>query len=428
MKKLSKKKSSGVELIPKIDITPQIPKPKKKFSFKKFFLIFFGIVLFLLLTVGPFFIPNIYCKNVNKNDEITSVDSCLNQFKFLKLTNGVEEVQKSLPPQISPRLPLTGDISDNIPEISPISAVIDNSTTWVKPAGIERADIVWEKAVEGGLSRLIATFHSNLPDHVGPIRSIRDTDHYILQPLNGSAVLSGAKPAYLDSLETAKIKSFVFDQDTVNFTTSSANAPYKYFANIKEMSASINRNDQKQPEQIFNFATSHIGSSAALTGQNDIINTVTYNFSKWNFKTIWKWNSEMNVYYRYLNNDKTPSVTEAKTQIAVNNVIILNVNTHKTNNYDDNSSQTIESDLLGEGEGTIFSAGHKATLKWQKYAPESQFILMDATTNQLLKLSPGKTWIVLLPNGDGSLTAENIVATKPVEEPKKYTNTPVVAQ
>ena len=61
---------------------------------------------------------------------------------------------------------------------------IDNVDEARPQDGINRADVVFEEQVEGGLTRLAAVFHSRGSDPVGPIRSVRTSDVHLFANLN----------------------------------------------------------------------------------------------------------------------------------------------------------------------------------------------------------------------------------------------------
>ena len=85
-----------------------------------------------------------------------------------------------------------------------IAAKIDNVEAARPQAGLVQADLVYEEIVEGGLTRLLAIFHSTSAPVVGPIRSARSTDVPLLTPLREPLFAwSGANEAF-----AAFIRSF----------------------------------------------------------------------------------------------------------------------------------------------------------------------------------------------------------------------------
>ena len=73
------------------------------------------------------------------------------------------------------RDPLNG--SETISEYKPIIAMIDNSDAARPQEGIQAADIMYECEVEGGITRLMGVWNSDVPDVIGPVRSARPVSY-----------------------------------------------------------------------------------------------------------------------------------------------------------------------------------------------------------------------------------------------------------
>jgi len=79
---------------------------------------------------------------------------------------------------------LTGLAADSTVTSRPALAVkIDNAPDAQPQWNLADADLVFEENVES-TTRFIAVYHSNVPDRVGPVRSARTTDLWILPSLN----------------------------------------------------------------------------------------------------------------------------------------------------------------------------------------------------------------------------------------------------
>ncbi len=90
---------------------------------------------------------------------------------------------------------------------APVLAVkIDNVPQGHPHTGTTAADLVYVQPVEGGLTRLLAVFHSRLPPVVGPVRSVRQTDLQLLSCLGAPALaFSGEAPELRPALVAAPI-------------------------------------------------------------------------------------------------------------------------------------------------------------------------------------------------------------------------------
>ena len=108
--------------------------------------------------------------------------------------------------------PLTGlDVEgdDSAAQAHPVMvAKIDNTESSAPQVGLGSADLVVEELVEGGSTRLAAFFYSEIPDEVGPIRSMRASDIGIVSPVDASVVTSGAAPVTIKRITDAGIKFY----------------------------------------------------------------------------------------------------------------------------------------------------------------------------------------------------------------------------
>ena len=84
----------------------------------------------------------------------------------------------ALPPESTPgTAPLTGlPLADpSIAERPALVAKVDNTAPGRPQAALSQADLVYVTQIEGGLTRLVAVFHSETPSEIGPVRSGRTT-------------------------------------------------------------------------------------------------------------------------------------------------------------------------------------------------------------------------------------------------------------
>src|SRR5687767_3675435 len=69
--------------------------------------------------------------------------------------------------------PLTGQAMDSRPDNPVMVVKVENTPSGAPQYGVDRADMVVEELVEGGLTRLAALYYSKLPGKVGHVRSLR---------------------------------------------------------------------------------------------------------------------------------------------------------------------------------------------------------------------------------------------------------------
>src|SRR3954453_16706705 len=97
-------------------------------------------------------------------------------------TPTVAPVIKTCP--LTGRPPKSGQKVDRVA----LAVKIDNLGDSRPQAGLDRADVVFEETVEGGLTRLMAIFQCDTASTIGPIRSARTSDGDILRLLDGAVL------------------------------------------------------------------------------------------------------------------------------------------------------------------------------------------------------------------------------------------------
>ena len=117
------------------------------------------------------------------------------------------DVSEPEAPPDGPEAPLTGELTTDsaLAQRRPVAVKVDNGSQRARPqAGLAAADIVYEVLIEGGKTRLLAVFHSEIPGRVGPVRSVRSGDFDLLADLSTPyLVSSGANTTVLAEMRQA---------------------------------------------------------------------------------------------------------------------------------------------------------------------------------------------------------------------------------
>ena len=86
----------------------------------------------------------------------------------------------------APACPLTGVPAPNVrsvPQRPAMAVKIDNYPAGRPQSGLDKADIIFEEPVEGGITRFAAVFQCQDAALIGPVRSARNIDIGILGQL-----------------------------------------------------------------------------------------------------------------------------------------------------------------------------------------------------------------------------------------------------
>ncbi len=290
-------------------------------------------------------------------------------------------------PAEPPRWPLTGldAPTEEATHIRVVSVKIENSPEARPQTNMQKADVVYESITEGGITRFNAIFQSQSPDTIGPVRSARLSDLYIVPEYNALFVFSGASSSVNAAVGKSGIDNLSEDAGiSYPFSRSSSRPrPHNLYLSLAKLREESVKRKMAQTQDLVPFAFDRTSAEATTSP----IASITIPFSTAN-KVEWTYDAASQTYLR-VNNGKKFMDAATNKQISARNVVVLWAQ-HKTASHDVVGSVTYEIILKGTGRCAIFRNGQRFDGTWETDGTKPpSFHAADGT---LLKLSPGNTW------------------------------------
>lgn len=273
--------------------------------------------------------------------------------------------------------PLTGlPVADGASANQPVLAVkVDNTANAEPQVGLSSADLIVEELVEGGLTRLVAMYHSSLPPQIGPVRSVRTTDLGIVAPTGGALAASGGAAHVLDDLADAGLT--VLTEGTPGFSRAGDRpAPYNV---MLDPAAAIAGLDLSAPAQLY-LPWGQAPTAGATASEVEATFSPTHT-------TRWTWADD--GWHR------DGELAAAGEEFKATTILILRAPTRDAGYRDPGGNPVPETILEGTGEATMATAGQVVEGTWSKSSPEAALELSDEA-GQPLEVPPGRTWIELI--------------------------------
>ena len=272
-----------------------------------------------------------------------------------------------------------------------LAAKIDNHEGARPQIGLERTDIVFEELVEGGLTRYVAVWQSDIPDLVGPLRSIRPMDPDIIAPLGGIVAYSGGQERFIDMMKSTGVVNSIFDYDEAGlfYRIDDKESPHDVVVKAPQLVAQ--HTDLAPPAQQFEYSTTVPETSAMLGGNPTGTINSRFSDSRW---PSWTWSAADTAYLRAQEGE--PDLDGAGNQLRATNVVVLRVDIDWT------YGEVPKTTLIGSGEAWISSGGRSIHATWVKGAQDAAIRLLD-DNGVVIRLAPGNTWIELVPIDEGSV-------------------------
>lgn len=308
------------------------------------------------------------------------------------IANAVDEIipGDQTPPE---PCPLTGRFrgAKDAPSRPVLGVKVENTDDAQPLAGLDRADIVYEEVVEGGITRFVALFHCYDAPLVGPVRSIRTTDPRILAPFSDHPLLaySGGAPAveriiresgvaWMD--ETTASDAFTRDEERT--------APHNLFVSTKALyrQGRTIAAEEPPPAPAFPFDESISVRSKRARSATIVFSSLA--------TAEWRWSQDRWVRER----EGQPMVLENGSPIEADNVVIQVVRTSESDLSDVAGYPSPEVKLTGKGKAWVLRDGRVIAGRWER-DEESSFTVFRTRKGEEIALRPGTTYVELAPIG-----------------------------
>jgi len=281
---------------------------------------------------------------------------------------------------------LTGE---DVPD-SPVLAVkVDNTTSAHPQAGLSQADVVYVGEVEGGVTRLLSIFQTELPGEVGPIRSARTSDIIILDRYSSPGfAFSGGNSGVVGELQAADLSLASSDTAREGYARSSARqAPYDVMGNAGQLLGRVP--DAGVAVDVgFRFGAAPAGGRPVAGG--------SYSWESATIDFVWsagdgRWLQGM---------DGRPSQAAEGGRLGADTVVFQSVPVIGSQYVDVNGSRSPEVRPVGEGAVVVLRDGQAHEGRWSRPGLDD-ITTFTTTAGEELTFDTGQTWVVYADEGTG---------------------------
>lgn len=293
--------------------------------------------------------------------------------------------QLTTPPADSPPAVPAVSVFTGLPTdtTAPVVAVkIDNAAPARPQSGLAAADLMYVEPVEGGISRFLAVYQSQLPEVVGPVRSVRESDLQLLANFGRPALaFSGEAPPLRPLIDMAPILDVSVEaRPEAYFREWSRPSPHNLFADP----AALRTGGEPARDIGFRFGPAPSG------GEPMTETTVGYTATAIGLQ----WSAEQSRWLMTI--DGAPLTDASGERPSAATVVLQRVQVRVTPIRDVTGAPSPFAVTVGSGEAVVLRDGKAFTGTWTRSDPQ------QATTFSLpggapLPFAPGPVWMVLIP-------------------------------
>ncbi len=293
-----------------------------------------------------------------------------------------------------PVCPLTGQPAPGgtVPQRPAMAVKIDNYPAGRPQSGLDKADIVFEEPVEGGITRYAAVFQCQDAALIGPVRSARNIDIGILGQLGNplEAHVGGINPVIANINASPIVNVDIGDNGALMIHPPGHVPPDSDYTSTA-LVYGTHPTMRTPPQPLFPY-------SVAIPAGGSPVSTVNINFSG-SSNVTWKYNAATKTFLRFYN-ATTPDNLQNGVQNAAANVVVQYVQI-SYGPWLENSEGGLEvqADLYPNASGTaeIYRNGEAFAATWHRSTLASPTQFVNAA-GQVIPLQAGQTWVELVPS------------------------------
>ncbi|MBS4209579.1 DUF3048 domain-containing protein [Bacillus sp. FJAT-50079] len=293
--------------------------------------------------------------------------------------------QEEAPNAEQESFPLTGVKTSESVEGRAIAVMVNNHPDARPQSGLAEADIVYELLAEGNVTRFLAIYQSEWPEIIGPVRSARD--YYINLALGYDSLFlaHGYSPDAQEMLLSGvidQINGMQYD-GTLFKRADFRKAPHNSYISAE----SIQEGAEKLGYDLIRTPDGLSFSDEAPTGEQADYVKVAYDGGG-PFTAEYMYDEAEQTYARYSAGEQTKNL-ETEAPIALSNILIFET-VHRV--IDDAGRKAI--DLTSGGRAYVVQKGVYQEIEWKNQDGR----LLPFADGTLVQLTPGKTWIHIVPD------------------------------
>ena len=273
-----------------------------------------------------------------------------------------------------------------------LAVKVDNYPSARPQSGLDKADVIFEEPVEGGITRYAAVFQCQEAASVGPVRSARNIDIGILGQLGNPLLVhvGGITPVLANIDASPLVNVDLGANGDIETHPAGREAPYDTYSTTAQMWGT-HPSMMSPPQPLFTY-------SSSLPAGGTPVASVNVNFSGTSDVT-WKYNPAISAFQRFYNGSQPDMLADGNQNTAAN-VIVQYVHI-SYGPWVENSEGGLEvqADLYPDagGNAEVFRGGVAIAGTWHRSTLGSPTQFLNAA-GAVIPMQPGQTWVELVPD------------------------------
>lgn len=271
----------------------------------------------------------------------------------------------------------------------PALVQIENSPDSRPHEGLQRADVIYEYATEGGITRFTAIyFRPSGRGRIEPVRSARPVTLKLQKAYGGVVFYSGASDRVTALIRSSGLPALDESADGGRYFARdpARPAPHNLFTTPDQLREGLGKYARRIDYTPGPKGQPPAGGEPAnrVVFQQSLSHQVLYTFS-----------ATEHAYGYGTPDGPLVDVGNGGQQVKVASVVLVRVGHHSAGYRDVRGAEVIDFELEGRGPADIYAGGMHYSGTWDQSSPDRPLAILDST-GKPMPLSEGLTWIHLV--------------------------------
>jgi hypothetical protein len=309
-------------------------------------------------------------------------------------TDAPASTTTSAPTPPASTCPLTGTPVPGggaVPNRPALAVKIDNYPDARPQSGLDKADVVFEEPVEGGITRYAVVFQCQDAALVGPVRSARNIDIGILGQLGNplEVHVGGIGPVLANISASPIVNVDLISLGSVESHPAGRYAPYDTYSTTSLLWGT-HPTMQTPPAPLYTYSTTPPHGKPATT--------IHIPFSSTSDVT-WKYNPTFGVYGRYYNGSSPDNLADGQQNSASTVIVQFVAISYGPWLENAEGGLEVQADLYPDvtGFAEVFRNGTEIGAYWKRSTLGSPTQYVTAA-GAVIPMEPGRTWVEFVPD------------------------------
>ncbi|MGD7054431.1 DUF3048 domain-containing protein [Sutcliffiella horikoshii] len=285
--------------------------------------------------------------------------------------------------------PFTGEMVEEKVDARPVAVMVNNDIKARPQSGLHKADVVYEVLAEGDITRLLAIFHSDMPETVGPVRSSRAYFVDLAKAYDALYVFHGWSPGAKEKIQAGEvdgINGLTYD-GTLFKRASFRKAPHNSYISSENIQKGAEQLNYETQAEVLPFTFLKKGQINPYEGT--ALEQVKIEYSSRQATHVeYRYDAEQKAYVRYSGGVKHTDL-ETEEEIVAHNVFLV-----ETSHLVVDKQGRREIDITSGGNGVLIQHGERFNVEWKSVDGK----ILPYKNGEQVPLVPGKTWIQIIPD------------------------------